>query len=61
MIMEAQPVMTLPEVAHYLRVHPSTIYRLMKHQQLPGLKLGHVWRFWRDQIDGWIERLSDHH
>jgi DNA-binding MurR/RpiR family transcriptional regulator len=29
-------VMTVREVSTYLRVHPSTIYRMLKHHQLPG-------------------------
>src|SRR5579863_1658377 len=47
-------VMTLEEVAEYLRVHPSTIYRLLKQRSLPAFKVGSDWRFARTQIDEWI-------
>ena len=46
-------VMTLAEVADYLRCHPSTIYRLMKAGDLPGFKVGSDWRFNRASIDQW--------
>ena len=46
-------VLTLEEVASYLRVHPSTIYRLVKKRQLPAFKMGSDWRFNREAIDQW--------
>ena len=46
-------VFTVDEVAEYLRVHPSTIYRLLKRQQLPGFKVGRDWRFNVETIDQW--------
>ena len=46
-------VLTLEEVASYLRVHPSTIYRLLKKKQLPAFKVGSDWRFDIDAIDLW--------
>ena len=46
-------VMTLDEVANYLRVHPSTIYRLVKKGRLPAFKVGSDWRFNQESIDTW--------
>ncbi len=46
-------VLTLEEVASYLRVHPSTIYRLLKKKQLPAFKVGSDWRFNLESIDKW--------
>jgi excisionase family DNA binding protein len=46
-------VLTLPEVADYLRVHPSTIYRLLKQQRIPAFKMGSDWRFNQESIDQW--------
>ena len=46
-------VMTLEEVATYLRVHPSTIYRLLKRKELPAFKVGSDWRFNQESIDRW--------
>ena len=44
-------VMTLPEVAEYLRVHSSTVYRLLKKKALPAYKIGSDWRFNVEDID----------
>jgi excisionase family DNA binding protein len=46
-------VLTLEEVAGYLRVHPSTIYRLLKKRKLPAFKVGSDWRFNLESIDRW--------
>jgi excisionase family DNA binding protein len=43
----------LGELAYYVRVHPSTIYRLLKKGQLPAFKVGRDWRFHLTQIDRW--------
>jgi excisionase family DNA binding protein len=45
--------MTLSELAEYLRVHPSTIYRHLKKGEIPCWKMGSDWRFNREQIDKW--------
>ena len=50
---ERPPILTLENVAEYLRVHPSTIYRMLKRNQLPAFKLGRDWRFNRESIDRW--------
>jgi excisionase family DNA binding protein len=46
-------VLTVRELSDYLRVHPSTIYRLLKNGQLPGFKVGSDWRFDVETIDRW--------
>jgi excisionase family DNA binding protein len=46
-------VMTVRELAAYLRVHPSTIYRLLKHNQIPAFHVGSDWRFNIETIDSW--------
>ena len=45
--------MTVREVSAYLRVHPSTIYRLLKQQQIPAFQMGSDWRFNIEAIDSW--------
>jgi excisionase family DNA binding protein len=49
-------VLTIEEVADYLRVHRSTIYRLLHTKQLPAFKIGGDWRFNQESIDRWIRR-----
>jgi excisionase family DNA binding protein len=50
-------VLTVKELANYLKIHESTVYRLIKTRQLPAFKVGRDWRFNREQIDRWrLER-----
>jgi excisionase family DNA binding protein len=52
---DAGPVkmMTVREVSAYLHVHPSTIYRLLKHHQIPAFQVGSDCRFNIQEIDRW--------
>jgi len=50
---DISPVLTVKDLAHYLRVHPSTVYRLLKDGQLPAFKVGSDWRFNLEEIDRW--------
>jgi excisionase family DNA binding protein len=52
----AVKVLTVNELAEYLRVHRSTIYRLLKKGLLPGFKIGSDWRFNVEVIDQWRMR-----
>ncbi len=58
--MSAAPeiVMTVKEVADYLRVNQRTVYRLAVERKLPCFKVGATWRFQRAAIDGWIAAQS---
>ena len=51
-------VMTVKEVADYLRLAESTVYRLVKKGSLPGRKLGGNWRFSRRGIDRWLAEVK---
>lgn len=46
-------VLTVRELSEYLRVHPTTVYRLLRAKQLPGFRVGSEWRFSIDMIDRW--------
>jgi excisionase family DNA binding protein len=46
-------LMTVSEVADYLKVHPATIYRLLKRGAMPAFKVGSDWRFRKEAIDEW--------
>ena len=46
-------MLSVKELAEYLRVHPSTIYRLLRARQLPAYKLGRDWRFNLEEIERW--------
>ena len=46
-------VLTVRELADYLHVHQSTIYRMLKRSQLPAFRIGSDWRFNLERIDRW--------
>ena len=46
-------VMTVNELCDYLRVHRSTIYRLLRTDAIPAFRVGSDWRFTRSRIDEW--------
>jgi excisionase family DNA binding protein len=46
-------VMTVHELCDYLRVHRSTIYRLLRTDAIPAFRVGSDWRFTRSRIDEW--------
>jgi len=48
-------VLTALELAGYLRIHPTTVYKLAKRGQLPAFKVGGDWRFNRTSIEKWLE------
>ncbi|MFZ1118638.1 MAG: helix-turn-helix domain-containing protein [Candidatus Binataceae bacterium] len=54
----AQRVMTVQDVSTYLRVHPSTVYRLLKRNELPAFRVGSDWRFNVEAIDRWRSRME---
>ena len=51
-------VMTVREVAEYLKVKERTIYRLVAKGGIPAFKVGGSWRFRRAEIDEWITRST---
>jgi len=51
-------ILTLDEVAAYLKAGKRTIYRLVAAKKIPAFKLGSTWRFRKQDIDGWIADQS---
>lgn len=47
-------VMTVAEVASFLRLAESTVYRLAQEGELPGYKIGGRWRFSREQVEALV-------
>jgi len=52
-------IMTLEEVAGYLRLKPQTIYLWAQEKKIPAAKLGKEWRFRRSVVDKWFNRHMD--
>jgi excisionase family DNA binding protein len=51
-------ILTIKEVADYLKVTERTIYRLAAAKQIPAFKVGGSWRFSKTDIDTWIKQQS---
>jgi len=51
-------IITVGEVADYLKVTERTIYRLAAAKQIPAFKVGGSWRFSKADIDRWIREQS---
>jgi excisionase family DNA binding protein len=49
-------ILTLKEVAEYLKLAEKTAYRLAQKGKLPGFKVGGSWRFKREDIEAWINK-----
>jgi len=52
-------IMTLEEVAAYLRVKPQTIYTWAQEGKIPAAKLGKEWRFKKSMVDKWFNEQMD--
>ena len=48
-------IMTMDELAEYLKISKSTLYKLVVENKLPGTKIGKRWRFHKDAIDAWVK------
>lgn len=57
--MDSDEIMTLEEVAAYLKVTPQTIYTWAQEKRIPAAKLGKEWRFKRSVIDRWFDQHID--
>jgi PTS system nitrogen regulatory IIA component len=48
-------ILTIEEVATYLRLTPQTIYKWAQERKIPAAKLGKEWRFRKSIIDRWLD------
>ncbi len=51
---DPREILTLAEIARYLKVSEKTILRMVKRGELPGSKVASQWRFQRVAIDQWL-------
>jgi excisionase family DNA binding protein len=52
-MMSDEEILTITELSVHLRVHPTTIYRLLREGRIPGFRVGSAWRFSRSAIERW--------
>ncbi|MBN1353641.1 MAG: helix-turn-helix domain-containing protein [Candidatus Omnitrophica bacterium] len=64
MAIESKPsLMTIDELAKYLRMKKVTLYKHAQEGKLPGFKVGSKWRFKKSTVDKWIadkEKTNNH-
>jgi len=48
-------ILTMHELADYLKLNEKTAYRLVAQGEIPGFKVGGSWRFRRGDIIEWIK------
>lgn len=51
-------LMTIEDLAAYLQVSRRTIYEWLKHNKIPAVKIVGQWRFQKEKIDSWMEKLA---
>ncbi|MCL2129652.1 MAG: PTS sugar transporter subunit IIA [Treponema sp.] len=52
-------ILTIEEVARYLRVSERTVYEWAQKGEIPSGKIGTVWRFKKSELEQWVnDRLS---
>lgn len=54
----ADDILTIKEVAEYLKVNERTIYRLANKGDIPAFKVANAWRFRKSDVDGWIGKQT---
>jgi excisionase family DNA binding protein len=53
-------VMSIDELAEYLKISRSTLHKLAQEGGLPGQKVGRRWRFHKGAIDDWLRQHPEH-
>ncbi len=51
---QTDSVLTIDELAEYLKLSKSTLYKLAQEGKVPGQKVGRHWRFHKAVIDRWL-------
>jgi len=47
--------LTLEQIAEYLQMSTSSIYKMAQKGKIPAYKVGRQWRFRKEEIDRWIK------
>ncbi|RKX64605.1 MAG: DNA-binding protein [Thermodesulfobacteriota bacterium] len=51
-----EKLMTVKEVAEYLRLDEHTVYRMARKGEIPAYKVAGQWRFKKKMIEEWLEQ-----
>lgn len=50
----SEPWLSADEVAHHLGVSKDTVYAWIADRGMPAHKVGRLWKFQADEVDGWV-------
>ena len=56
--MLTEPLMTVPDIAEFLHLHVTTVYKLIRSGEIPAFRVGHDWRARPDAINAWLDERS---
>jgi len=59
--MESDDILNIKEVAKYLRMPVSTIYKLVQNGKIPGVKMGKHWRFLKKDLQNLFVKKGEEH
>ncbi len=48
-------ILTVEEVARYLKVTERHVYKLLSDRKIPAFKVGGTWRFKKELLENWIQ------
>ncbi|RKX64126.1 MAG: DNA-binding protein [Thermodesulfobacteriota bacterium] len=51
-----EELLTLEEVAKYLKISKHTLYKMLEKRKIPAFKVANQWRFKKSDIDKWLEK-----
>jgi excisionase family DNA binding protein len=51
-----EPLLDSEEAAELLRIHPKTLQRMARNQEVPGIQIGKLWRFRMSELNAWLCR-----
>lgn len=55
----SEQIMTVKDVASYLKLNERTVYRMTTSAKIPAFKVGTSWRFKREDLEKWIEEQKN--
>ena len=48
--------LSVEEIAAYLGIKRDTVYRWITEKQMPAHRMGRLWKFKKDDVDGWVRK-----
>ena len=51
-------LLSAADVAHYLKVNVETVYRLIRKENLPAIRIGGQWRLREKDVEQWLENRT---